>query len=180
MQLLRREARFTAAVVVALAVALIIATPGMRSAAIAADTAVRTPAVTQALDAVVALEHTADFAAFAATGDASAAQRLTDRFNGLTESSTWRQAAQDLVGGVSTNQLAGIPEAIEHINEGNERVLAIVNLFLVLILPGILACRIGTAADCITLWLLVFAGLSAAAAIGAAFEYVAAVLALLE
>lgn len=72
----------------------------------------------------------------------------------------------------------GVPEFMYHVNEGNERMVAAVNVFTVLVVPGILNCSIGSAPSCVSLWLLVGAGLASGAVLSGAQEYVAAVLAL--
>jgi hypothetical protein len=71
----------------------------------------------------------------------------------------------------------GVPEFTYHLNQGNQRMVAAVNVFTVLVVPGVLGCPIGQP-TCVSLWVLVGASLAAGAVVSGAQEYVQAVLSL--
>jgi hypothetical protein len=173
-------ARLIAAVVVGIA---LVAGVGSLNGANAATLAAPGP-VEQAVAALQQVEATASYqavetatlAGVAAPADARA--DVQRQLTAVLSSPTFRAAAESLApstSGVAVN--AGVPEFMYHVNQGNQRMLAAVAVFTVLVVPMALNCRVGDPL-CVASWVLIGASLAAGAVVSGAFEYVAAVLSL--
>jgi hypothetical protein len=111
---------------------------------------------------------------------AVAEQALEQQVAALAATPAYAAAVAELapqVGSVAVDE-RGVPEFMYHLNQGNQRMLAAVGVFTVLVVPGIAACSIGSAASCVPFWVLLGASLAAGAVLSGALEYVQAVLSL--
>lgn len=189
-----RLGRLSAAVVAA-AVLLLVASPGARAAA-PAEKLLDSPSVGAIRGELQAIATHPDAATFAATARATSvggtlrfdapptvAPDLVARVNALAASDAFEDAVAALDDAVDLQVTAShgnpgdhLNNAVYHLGQATARVGAAVGVWTILVIPGVLNCPIGSAASCVSLWVLIGVQLSAVALTSAAFEVAAAAL----